>query len=320
VVFDFMLFGAGFAAEKAGVPAAMLVHTIYPFPAPGMPPFGNGWSPRSGLMGSARDKLGKLAFERVWLNPLIARLNEVRGNLGLPPTTFDDLLGGLGRILVLTSASFDFPAELPANVRYVGPQLESPDAASTWDSPWPDDDRRPLVVVSLSTTYQAQEGLVRNAIDAVGRLPVRALVSAGPVNVPDDAPPNVHVTTFVPHASVLPHASAVVTHAGHGTVMASLQHGLPLVCLPMGRDQGDVAARVAWRGAGVRLSAKSAAEKIAAAVENVLGDPSYAANAQLLAAKMADEDVADSAVDEVVKMAIRTRGLDGEDTPGVAMR
>ena len=81
VAFDFMLLGARFAAERANVPTAMLVHTIYPFPAPGLPPFGNGWSPRSGLLGSARDKLGTLAFERVWLNPLANRLNAVRHHL-----------------------------------------------------------------------------------------------------------------------------------------------------------------------------------------------------------------------------------------------
>jgi MGT family glycosyltransferase len=306
VVFDFMLLGALFAAEKADIPAAMLVHTIYPFSAPGLPPFGNGWSPRSGLLGSARDKLGAVAFERVWLNPLTTRLNEVRHHLGLRPTSFENMLDGVGRILVLTSGSFDFPAQLPPNVRYVGPQLEPPDEAASWNSPWPSGDTRPLAVVSLSTTYQAQESLVRSTIEAVGRLAVRALITAGPVHVPSDqVPPNVHIARFVPHASVLPHAAAVVTHAGHGTVMAALRHGLPLVCLPMGRDQGDVAARVAWQGAGVRLSARSRANKIAAAIEQVLGDPSFTAAARRLAAAIAEDEAAGSGVSELAELATR---------------
>lgn len=311
VVFDFTLLGALFAAEKAEIPAAMLVHTIYPFPAPGLPPFGNGWSPRSGLLGSARDRLGTVAFERVWLNPLTNRLNEIRGHLGLPQTSFENLLDSIGRILVLSSASFDFPAKVPANVRYVGPQLEPPDETSSWVSPWPDGDSRPLVVVSLSTTYQGQENLARNAVEAVSRLPVRALVTAGPVDFPaDQVPPNVHMARFVPHASVLPHAATVVTHAGHGTVMAALRHGLPLVCLPMGRDQGDVAARVAWRGAGVRLSARSSADKIAAAIESVLGEPAYGTAARRLGSAIAEEDAAGSGVDELLKLtASRPRGL-----------
>jgi MGT family glycosyltransferase len=315
VAFDFMLLGALFAAEKAQIPAAMLVHTIYPFPAPGLPPFGNGWSPRSGLLGSARDRLGAVAFERVWLNPLVTRLTEVRNRLGLRPTSFEDLLDGVGRILVLTSASFDYPAKLPANVRYVGSQLERPGGTSSWDSPWPDGDSRPLVVVSLSTTYQAQESLVRNVIEAVGRLPVRALITAGPVHVPGhQVPPNVHIARFVPHASVLPQAAAVVTHAGHGTVMAALRHGLPLVCLPMGRDQGDVAARVAWRGAGVRLSARSNADKIASAIAHVLGDPAFTTAAQRLASAIAEEDTTGSGVDELLKLTLSRPS--GQSQPG----
>jgi len=306
VVFDFMLLGALFAAEKADIPAAMLVHTIYPFPAAGVPPFGNGWSPRSGLLGSARDKLGAMAFERVWLNPLATRLNEVRDRLGLRQTSFENMLNGVGRILVLTSGSFDFPGQLPPNVRYVGPQLEPPDEVASWNSPWPGGDTRPLVVVSLSTTYQAQEALVLNVIEAVGRLPVRALITAGPVHVPSDrVPPNVRIARFVPPASVLPQAAAVVTHAGHGTVMAALRHGLPLVCLPMGRDQGDVAARVAWRGAGVRLSARSRANKIAAAIEKVLGDPAFTGAAQRLAAAIAEDEAAGSGVSELVQLTTR---------------
>lgn len=306
VVFDFALLGALFAAEKANVPAAMLVHTIYPFPAPGLPPFGNGWSPRSGLLGSARDKLGAVAFEHVWLNPLATRLNEVRGHLGLRKTGFQNMLDGVGRILVLTSGSFDFPAQLPPNVRYVGPQLGPPDEAASWNSPWPAGDTRPLVVVSLSTTYQRQEGLIRNTIEAVGRLPVRALVTAGPVEVPtDQVPPNVHVTQFIPHAHVLPEAAAVITHGGHGTVMAALRHGLPLVCLPMGRDQGDVAARVVSSGAGVRLAARSRANKIAAAIERVLGDPSFTGAARRLAAAIAEDEATGSGVRELVDLATR---------------
>jgi len=38
---------------------------------------------------------------------------------------------------------------------------------------------------------------------------------------------------------VFPLADLVITHAGHGTLMRALSHGLPLVCLPMGRDQNQ---------------------------------------------------------------------------------
>jgi UDP:flavonoid glycosyltransferase YjiC (YdhE family) len=87
--------------------------------------------------------------------------------------------------------------------------------------------------------------------------------------------------------------------------MAALRHGLPLVCLPMGRDQGDVAARVVSSGAGVRLSARSRANKIAAAIEQVLGDPSFTGAARRLAAAIAEDEGAGSGVRELVDLATR---------------
>ena len=60
-------------------------------------------------------------------------------------------------------------------------------------------------------------------------------------------------------------AALVVTHCGHGTVMRALSHGRPMLCLPMGRDQNDNAARVVARGAGLRLGADAAPPAIRSA-------------------------------------------------------
>jgi len=303
VAFDFLLFGALFAAEKAEVPAAMLIHTVYPFPAPGLPPYGMGWAPMGGPLGSAREVLGRLIFRQVYERPLLPRFNEVRASLGLEPLrTFDELLQQVDRALVLTSPAFDFPGRLPANVEYVGPQFVPPALTPAWQSPWPADDDRPLVVVGLSTTHQAHELMLERIVAALATLPIRALVTTGGATLRSTPPDNVHVARFVPHAQVLPEAAAVVTHAGLGTVHAALAHGLPLVCLPIGRDQPDNAARVQWHGAGVRLSPKSSPEVIRAAVERVVGDPPFATSAGRLAAAFAEQrpaELAQSALEAV---------------------
>ena len=41
VMADYLLLGAYVAAERAGIPLAALVHTVYPLPAPGVPPCGS---------------------------------------------------------------------------------------------------------------------------------------------------------------------------------------------------------------------------------------------------------------------------------------
>ena len=80
-----------------------------------------------------------------------------------------------------------------------------------------------------------------------------------------------------------------VTHAGHGTVMKALAAGVPLVCLPMGRDQKDNTTRVLRLGAGVRVDKRAQADRIAAAVRLLLQDSSYGEAARRFADTLAEE-------------------------------
>jgi UDP-N-acetylglucosamine:LPS N-acetylglucosamine transferase len=79
---------------------------------------------------------------------------------------------------------------------------------------------------------------------------------------------------------VLAEASVVVTHARNGTVLKALAAGVPLVCVPMGRDQKDNTVRVIRFGAGMRISKKATPNQIAAAVSEILENPNYASAAR----------------------------------------
>ena len=71
--------------------------------------------------------------------------------------------------------------------------------------------------------------------------------------------------------------------------MRALAHGVPMVCLPMGRDQGDNAAKVVYHKAGIRLPAKSDPEKIANAVRKVLNDTNYKKQARIIGDKILED-------------------------------
>ena len=66
-----------------------------------------------------------------------------------------------------------------------------------------------------------------------------------------------------------------------------------MVCIPMGRDQNDTAARVVHHGAGVRLSPSASAVKIRKAVQLVLGDDRFRSNASRMSSAIADHATAD---------------------------
>jgi UDP:flavonoid glycosyltransferase YjiC (YdhE family) len=108
-----------------------------------------------------------------------------------------------------------------------------------------------------------------------------------PIDVP--APPNVRVVSAAPHRAVLAEAAAVITHAGHGIVLKALAAGIPLICVPMGRDQKDNTVRVLRLGAGVRVDQDAPPDRIATAVSTVLRDPAYARAALEFADRLAVE-------------------------------
>ena len=302
VVSDFVLLGAVAAAEAAGMPAVVLMHTIPPRPVSGVPPYGLGLLPARGALGMLRDMLGRAVVDRVHVRNGLPPLNRARALLGLSPlrTPFEQY-DAAERVLVLASSEFDFaPERMAPNVRHVGTPLD--DAASAmWNLPWSSDDSRPLVLVSLSTLEQGQATIMQRVIDALAPLAVRGLVTLGPAleSGQFEAPPNVKLESFVPHSAVLSHVAAMVTQCGLGTLMKALAHGVPLVCIPLVGDQPDNAARVVVRGAGIRLDRDAAPETISAAIQRVLTESVFGESARRMAGILAKEDGVGAAVEEI---------------------
>jgi MGT family glycosyltransferase len=290
LVIDFVLAGAIAAAERTRLPTAALMHTVYCLPAPGRPPFGPALAPRSGITARLRDA-GLARLGSPWRRRGLRDLNHARQRLRLPPiASAHQQLAHLDRILVTTSTAFDLWAgPLPANVRYVGPQCQRdarlvPPVASA----------EPLVLISLSTRF-AVPGLVQRILDALRDIPVHGLLTLGPALQPDQLrpPQNITVTEFVDHSAVLPHASLVITHAGLGTVMAALVHGVPLLCVPLKADQFENAARIVALGAGQRLSRRATSAQLKRGAIEVLTDSRFRRAAQRLGQALADGQDAD---------------------------
>jgi MGT family glycosyltransferase len=295
---ELLLFGPQVAAEAAGIPYVVLNPTINVVPAPGVPPFGVGLMPATDEAGRRRDEELGAVVVAAWDEGLPA-LNAARAEQGLEALEHAlDQGRTAARVLVMTSRAFDFLGPLPPTVVHVGPRLDDVSWAGEWEAP---PGEQPLVLVGLSSDYQDQGDLLRRIASALGILPVRALLTTGngidPASI--EAPANVQVMKAAPHSAVLREASLAITHAGHGVTIKSLAAGVPLVCLPMGRDQLDIAARVVHAGAGVRLEHTAAPAEIAFAVEQVLGEASYREAAERIATTIIEETATDRAVEEI---------------------
>jgi len=277
---DAMLLGALSAGEAAGVPTVALFHAAYAL-----------------LRGGPLVDL---------LMPALPDLNAVRADLGLTPVAgIPEIHDACASCIVALPREFEPPIPVPDNVRFVGPVLDAPALTQSTDTIATDDGPEPLVVVSFSTSFQDQAGALQRTVDALGTLPARVLVTAGPAVERDRIRPaaNTTVVGYVPHRDLLPNASLVVTHAGLGTVMAALAHGVPMACLPMGRDQFFNASRVEELGAGRMLMPDADGEVIATAVRGLLDDGTAREGAKRMASVIAGYGGADDAVAELERVA-----------------
>jgi MGT family glycosyltransferase len=307
VACDFMLLGAFVGAEACHIPSVALVHTVAVVPLDGLPPIPYGLKPAHGLPGRLRDAFLRGARDRLlrrWLDVL----NDARARYELAPVSrIYDQWFRAQRLLILSSPIFDFATNhLPENVRYTGAPFWEAPADTPPDLPEPS--QAPIVLASLSTTYQDEGHYLRVLIAALGSLPVQAIVTTGPgydLSGLGSLPGNVDVRPYIPHGPLLDRAAIMITHSGHGSVIAALAHGVPLLCVPFARDQRDIALRAVATGAALTLRPTGlTARKLARAVEQVLQRPEYRQAARRIKASLATEDGAGDAAREIAAVGM----------------
>jgi UDP:flavonoid glycosyltransferase YjiC (YdhE family) len=144
-------------------------------------------------------------------------------------------------------------------------------------------DDRPIVYLTFGTLFNATSGPFSTALEALAELPVHVVVTVGPRGDPHAfgaQPDNVSVYRYIPQTTILPLCSLVVSHAGSGTFLAALDHGLPQLCVPQAADQFGNAEHGSRAGVALRLLPHEVScERVRDAAERLLSEPSYRANA-----------------------------------------
>lgn len=235
VVIDCLMFGAMDTARRAGLRYAVLEH------------FYDGYYEN----GCLRGPLG-----------LSLRLRRLAPRLAL---------GSARARLVTTLPELDQPVRsTSASLVWTGPVVDHAPVE-------PDRDADPMVLISLSTfAFAGMTDCLQRLVDAVASIGTRAVVTTGPVVDPTDihAPPGIEVHRFVPHVELLPAASLLVGHGGHGTTMQALAHDLPVLVMPMDRltDQPLVGRSIENAGAGRVVPKEAAVAELVPAIAALLAD------------------------------------------------
>lgn len=162
------------------------------------------------------------------------------------------------------------------------------------------------VYVTLGTIMNQAADVFRAVIEGCTRHPVNLLVTTGPGLDPDQLgplPAAVRTAPFLPQAAVLPRCSAVVSHAGAGTMLGALCHGLPQLCLPQGTDQPSNTAALLPTGAALALwPGEVTADAVTDALRRLLDDGSFRAAAEGLRREIEEMPAADAVLDQLLAM------------------
>jgi UDP:flavonoid glycosyltransferase YjiC (YdhE family) len=197
-------------------------------------------------------------------------LDALRAEHGLPPDP------GLERAALVLSP---FPPSLravPLPANGLALRLDAaPGAPPAWLAALDG-----AIYFTLGTVVNLESGdLFTRALAGLRQLGPDVIVTVGGGIEPAELgpqPAHVHVERDVDQALVLPRCAVVVSHAGSGSLLGALAHGLPSVLLPIGADQPHNARRCSELGVGVALDVMTAAPAtVRDAVRTVLDDPAY---------------------------------------------
>lgn len=289
---------------RTGVPWAAFGVMPLSLPSRDTAPMGLGLLPDASLLGRLRNRALNVLMNKVVFREVNAYKNTLLTGLGLPASNegvFDSTSPFL--FLQSTDPAFEYPrSDLPDQVHFIGPFL--PDAPQDFVAPawWNEmvNSPRPVVHVTQGTVSTESAQLLIPTIQALADQDVLVVVTTGgkPVETLGLAtlPANVRVESFIPHYHLLPHVSIMVTNGGYGGVQIALAHGIPLVVAGATEDKPEVANRVAWSGTGINLKTNTPApQQVRSAVQTLLSDPSYRANARALQTKLRRYDAATAA-------------------------
>jgi UDP:flavonoid glycosyltransferase YjiC (YdhE family) len=149
---------------------------------------------------------------------------------------------------------------------------------------------RPTVYATAGTSVNRTPGLLETFAAALADEPINVILTIGRDRDPADfgtLPDNLHIERYIPQSLVFPACDVVLSHCGSGTMYAALDHGLPMVNVPIGMDQLENAARCAALGLGVTVESSAlGVDTLRAAVREVIAHPEYREHAQRIQREM----------------------------------
>jgi MGT family glycosyltransferase len=248
VVHDVLAYGAGYAAERVGIPSLTTGYAASALDDQGLP------------LQWRKSALGRLVCRMPGLvhrvMDVLLPLKRARAALGLPSRQarhaefFQTMVSPQLHITMMHPGFFEgFP--LRDNQLFAGPITFDGMAPGKSDPP---PSLAPGTILVSTTSVGGDGGLLRKVLEALEPLEMPVLATSHPgTELPPKLGAHIRVERFVPHEQVVPHVAAVVTHGGPGLLGRALRHGVPMLIIPLFADQPINAQLAQAQGLGYHL-------------------------------------------------------------------
>lgn len=280
VVSDVITVAGGWAAELAGVDWVELSpHPLY-LQSRGLPPIGAGLERGTTALTRLRDTALRASSAPAVRTGRRQRA-AARTSIGLPPDA-----GPITRLVATLPALEVYRPDWPARAHVIGPLLWEPtdDTLTVPDGPGP------VVMVAPSTAVTGAADVAAVALAALSPaqlgMSVRMVISG--LTSPSEEVRSASglrsvVAGFGRQDYLVAAADLVICGGGHGMLVKALGASVPVVTVPGGGDQWELANRVQRLGAG-RLVRPLDAASLASAAREVLTGAQYRDAAARIAA------------------------------------
>ncbi len=234
-------------------------------------------------------------------------INQVRAENGLPKSTVPPILRPGTRpalsIGLYSEQLSILPPDAPRPARVVGfPWFDSEDGGPPSLAPEIEAFLRsgpqPLIISLGSFVHHAAGDLIKHAAGQAAVIGLRVLILTDRdcgINHP-----NVLVRPYAPHSLVFPHSTAIIHHAGIGTLGQALRAGKPQIAIPFFGDQFDNARRMERVGVGLSVSPQRFRRNAKAFLLHILHDQRKRAVSAEVSRRVASEDGAKMAADLIL--------------------
>ncbi|AHH99929.1 macrolide family glycosyltransferase [Kutzneria albida] len=240
-------------------------------------------------------------------HPAFARLAttyaETMAAQGFPELSMEEFnVTGPDSTIVFVPRQFQLGAEtFDETFHFVGSSLGDGVRDGRWTPPG---DGKPVLLITMgSHGYENRTQFYRNCVQAFTDQPWHVVMAIGTQVKPEELAPlpdNFEVHSWVPQLSVLEHASGFLAHAGMGSTLESLYHGVAPVVVPRLGEQHLVADRLVELGLGRKvLPTEATPEALREAVNGLAADEQAQAAVRKMQQHLRDSGGTKAAADAI---------------------